>query len=956
MPKNLKPDATATCRYQDKTSDLFNTSDLFVAAAGGLYYFASDNQHEDATAVEIMSGDKRLNKVNSLFAAVDDGTVFVWGHNEDREFFYTSCPVAQITAKPSAWSIPLPIMSGVQQVTPFLNRKHSANTFFAHTTGNQLKIAVKAPGKKSTWSVREILLPQLEKTKQRAKSFSSYTTRLRVTGPDSQPAVGKSVSISSPEAVTSVYINHLYYVVGREPIHVPADSAGSVTIVEAVTRLDGTKFKVSVDGDAVKDPCLINPMMDSRRVRDQLQKLRTEAGLRGARIHYQNEKVKPSRNLLKPSAQPSDVTTAVRNIDNLWKTYDHLNTGRPVNNAALMSSAERSPEYQALVRGGNPVAVDGGDLLSMLETKHAHHVTMVGASASGWWLWDAIVEFFEGVWNFVVKIGEELFTFIFETIEQIFAAFKYVFNKVVETVEELIDYAKYLFDIDDIKRTKDVMKNLLVRAFEHQLQGIKAFKKNVDGKIVDLEKAIDDWAKLDRTVKLGDEGKMAVRSMTSPLPTQDSPDWLLAYHFEANVENALSENSDELPDPPSNPFAVLLAALVTEMDRVGELFTDLNTLADEAPTLQFEDLMKRFTGIMAHFGLETFKTVFDALMDIMYDLGKAALELLNYEIYIPVVSDILDLFGVPRFSLLDVICYIGAIPTTIAFKLIGEPPPFPDNAETTFLIGATDFQSVLNRFPGSQPTRNVAAAALGDSPLATSDKLTIKFDEDRTNLFLGFRFMSGFFGTISTVSGPLDALVPTVPLVGEPKVDPLGVVNVLANLLGTGSQFVSGFFWPPTGEAYNAWVSNETTWFRVFAGLRWFTILLMNKPLRIVFSKASPKYEVATLKKWQLALIDGLFGIVTGGFAINGLVELDKKETTPLHELAKLEEWSNICSSLSRISRFATIGMTELKIIPENVAMAGVNAIMQGCYAGTQWAIFGKMVELRKQSRSALNA
>jgi hypothetical protein len=46
----------------------------------------------------------------------------------------------------------------------------------------------------------------------------------------------------TPTNVISVYVNHLYYIVGPSPIEVTADVRGSVTIVEVTQSLAGTQI------------------------------------------------------------------------------------------------------------------------------------------------------------------------------------------------------------------------------------------------------------------------------------------------------------------------------------------------------------------------------------------------------------------------------------------------------------------------------------------------------------------------------------------------------------------------------------------------------------------------------------------------------------------------------------------------------------------------------------------
>ena len=227
LPGGGIPDAIAACRNAD------NSSDLYATAGGTLYYLGSHNQANGATAVAVLSSP-RFNGVRSLFAAASGNSVMVWGLNGNDEIFYATCALSQVTAGALAWNVPLPILTGAEQVAPYLDRANSANTFFAHTGQNQLVKAVKSPDT-SMWTFRNITLDPPASTMP-AQSFSSYTTRVQLTSTATgQPAAGVPVSISATN-VASVRINYLYYVIGPAAIQVSTDPLGVVTIVEPLQR------------------------------------------------------------------------------------------------------------------------------------------------------------------------------------------------------------------------------------------------------------------------------------------------------------------------------------------------------------------------------------------------------------------------------------------------------------------------------------------------------------------------------------------------------------------------------------------------------------------------------------------------------------------------------------------------------------------------------------------------
>lgn len=79
------------------------------------------------------------------------------------------------------------------------------------------------------------------------------------------------------------------------------------------------------------------------------------------------------------------------------------------------------------------------------------------------------------------------------------------------------------------------------------------------------------------------------------------------------------------------------------------------------------------------------------------------------------LSDILNAIGIADFSLLDALCWVTAVPVTIAYKIAtaieGDArAPFPEGPEATFLATVTDFESLQAAFAPRARGVGVASA------------------------------------------------------------------------------------------------------------------------------------------------------------------------------------------------------------------------------------------------------
>jgi len=486
-------EAIAACRHAD------NTSDLYVVAKGGLYYFASTNQRDNAVGTLLVTYEL-LSGVRDLFAYAADGAVTVWGLNGSDEVFYLTCDQAQL-ASGAAWSRPLSILTGVDAISPYIDRMYSANTFFAHSAAGLIK-AVKAPAT-GIWSRRNITLPPTDK-QQNARRISSYTTRIQVTNADRQAAANVSVALAAV-SVTSVYINHLYYVVGPEPITVVTDALGSITIVELVHTLAGTRFTATVDAQ----PQSINPM-DAPFKRSA--KLNSVASLQSAVITNQDGTTRP---FIPAGTSEEDLKKVARSNQGLNTAYTNLSASPPPSPRSLRAVVA-APSAFAVANISDGIETDLGDLFSWLESGVEAAISIIEDAG-------------EDVWHFVASIGGKIYYGILDAVEKVVAAAMWVYNAIKIIIEDIILFLEFLFAWPDILITHCVMKNVFTQFVQHTIDGLSDAKADLAGIFKQLQSDIDKWA----DIPSFDQTPSGTAKANPPLPGQNSaPANLGLHHFQ----------------------------------------------------------------------------------------------------------------------------------------------------------------------------------------------------------------------------------------------------------------------------------------------------------------------------------------------------------------------------------------------------------------------------------------
>ena len=914
---DLVPDAIAACRNPD------NTSDLYAMAGGALYYFASDNQRSGAIAVSLLQ-NPLFSQVRDLFASVTDGMVTVWGRNASDQLFYVSCPQGEVTS--GDWSVPLPILSGAEQVSPYLDRANSANTFFAHTGQNKLTKAVKSPNT-TMWCFRQITLPPPSTTTP-SERFSSYTTRVQVNDSNNQPAVGLPVNITATN-VTSVYINYLYYVIGQIPIQVPTDSLGSLTIVEAVNTVAGTRLNISANGTSLT----VNPMDKAFK---KAASLDTPDKLSNAQITYYDGTTKA----LVPSGTSSDDLKVVADGNTqLSKAYAAVATS-PLPTA--LARAASLGVHIVPARGGaaamtmpsplagiDSVPVDPGDFLSWLgheiESGLAEAIHFVEDTATG-------------IWTFVATIAGQAYHAVLDCVEKVVGAVEWLYDVLKTAIEDLLKFLEFLFEFADMKRTKQVIQNLFTVFLNYQVDQIEVVKGEFDQIIEQAETAINNWAGVGDWSGLGTEGTAAVNSKSTPSAGQTAPGSLLQHHYQNNVPGTTESNPPAPPDPPPNPIQVLIQALTKEADTIGDTISRLQALAENFTSMPLADALKELVAIIADLVLESAKNVIDALFDILYDIAKAALEGLATPIYIPVLSDILSDFGVPEFSFLDIACWIVAIPVTIVYKAAAGSAPFPDNSETDFLINAPDYQTVLNAFapavsnipqPALQPkSQKLMRAAVSGAPataqaVSSNAALSISSGAQRAVFVTGYG-VAGFCSLISTILDSFEAAE-------EDGDNAWAIPSAVCAVLGGVSSGLTGALVPVDAIENTAitWISRTTTGIRILC--------------KLIFSGPAQKKFASSIKFKALSVSDGrgVGAIVDAVLVVPALVctcwhfyELSEKPAGANRSIAIVNETSNLTSYIGRVG-YAVAVNTEGDI---KIAAIVVLAVADVCTGGLQIA------------------
>ncbi|KAK2482157.1 hypothetical protein H9L39_07796, partial [Fusarium oxysporum f. sp. albedinis] len=672
LPNKALATAIASARYADGTTDFYAVSD------STLYRWSSNQQLRDNTVGTALLTNPVFAGTDTLIALIHDGITTIFGKNSSDAVYYTSCHIKHL-ADPMLWSAPVPVLHGIERITSFINLKDGGNTVFA-AGGNKIEKLTQATSTESKlWRAQSIMLEASPQSKP--MSFNSYTTTINVKGPDGHRLTEGEILLST-EARTPVYIDGLYYILSTTPVTVPVDVSGQVIIIQATDSIVGATISIRL-GEAEH---VVNPMAISF---DKLAKLSTKDALKNAQIRTNTVAggvvgSSGTDSLVSSSVSDSDLETTAKNMKLLTDTYkvnrararqSSLDMTAPVTSRMVVSQGSKVSGF------GESIAIAIGDLFNWLKTGVEKVVDFVKNAATG-------------LWEFIVNIGNDIYRAVLDTIDAVVGAVEWVFDKIKTGVSKVLRYLEFLFDWDDIRRTKQVAHNLVKYCLVDMISGIKTAKGELDECIGEAQKAVAKWSGIKDWSGLGDAAsKPPSGNAVDTTKSETSGSQMMVGHLKNQADNITIQGSMPEPSLVQGLVDDMIAALEAEGMVFLRAFGQLQDLAKDFATLSLADILKRLVGILAEGVLGTTKVVVDAILDVLHRLAGIVIEMLDTKIYIPIISDILNLIGIPDISFLDLFLWIGAAGITVVYKIGTGEAPFADNATTRALINAIDWAS-----------------------------------------------------------------------------------------------------------------------------------------------------------------------------------------------------------------------------------------------------------------------
>ncbi len=637
---------------------------------------------------------------------------------------------------------------------------------FAVTTGNTLYHIWQDPTT-SDWHFDEVELP----TSGTIEEISSYNLQVTVYDTNQVAAPMAAVKVFSEQPITLDINGVACFLDKDKPWQGETNAIGQVTITMPTKSLGiaplavWTSFmppndRVALDASGPIQAELAavdaNQLLDAKVTDDQGQQtplIQGQANRDPQVVANLAQAVTRAMSLTNGSTlhnTAAEVSSFHRLTDRRVARYVKNHNGEPLSQIHVPSVEEQ--HWQVYFGSGKPVfhELTREDATLLIAAKQS---LPQAASFLGWDSWgdvfDAIKEGIASIVHFVVSTVKKgiqvVFTLVIKgvqyvynavinLIEQTFDLVEEIFKAVAVKFEQLFRWLGFIFNWDDILRSKEVIKYAFGQMFQFTESALAKIEKQVVGGINTFEQQVKQTFEEYINTMLGQHTTLAgFRQNHDQIPTQAEANFFqsagLNVFQPAFINNVgkgpgMSRSNQDTLFTLSTEANSAIDALITQLSNYAtqfesaeafehaiDYFSQIKNNPDQVLQLAMGGILSLCEGLVL-LALDMTKVIVQILFDAILAALSAIETLLNAEWSVPFVSDLYEHIAKSKLTTLDLFSILIATPATILYKLTFNAAPFPDAAavqafETYFTSTALLQRSGLSESSRARQTLQV---------------------------------------------------------------------------------------------------------------------------------------------------------------------------------------------------------------------------------------------------------
>lgn len=668
------------------------------------------------------------------------------GQGTSGDLYHT----VQSPANPSEYVTPTLIYPNVASFTVPRNADGDLEVFLVDSASEHLVHMFWDDGT-SSWQTQTIEIPK--GVTDKVEEYISYSTDVTFRDTAGAPLIDAAVTISSSEQAAVTVNGVTLFVNPHRTLPVNTNGAGVLSITQETGSLGVPALKLHVPSFMQPgEVCTIEQYADGPLSLESRLEAVTNDELKNARDANKEP-------LLKASFRDSEdnLTALSSSFHSLMKLPDRekqragtvhrlLSRQGPSRGVHIGSEEESVDRLRLTDRDDLPcwslAFVGGGAAYRALtrdeaQAQIAEIEAQLAAGGFAEWL-GSLGDFIRGVAdgfvsgiNWIVQGTRRVLTFVVDQITYVFdrivqfvqEAFEMVeailvaaVESVAQFFEKTFEWLGFLFNWPDILRTRDVLSYVIEQGFEFLREGTPGIKGVIDGGFANVQRQAGNWF---------DD---AIRSVTGDGTTSLGRFGNENTHRDDDMASALGNNvvlngmvTNQQGITSSRPMLAMIAvdepndllqemtAYATNLERdpkfrsATQYYEGVAGSADQFFDQALKTLLEKLTELTL-LAISGTRSIVGKVLDQMRAVLDSIEQLIKQPIEIPFVSELYtSVSGGHALTTLDLIALVGAVPTTLLYKLLADDEaPFP--SEQSFVDFKAQFSAAsLLRASGLAP-------------------------------------------------------------------------------------------------------------------------------------------------------------------------------------------------------------------------------------------------------------
>lgn len=773
-----------------------NDVSMLFAAGNGLYIFESANQLSAVTnnvpaTATLISDVSAFSNISQMIARQDSSHISIWVRDNQVLWYVRGTQ----NASARDWTVPLSLSQNVARIAAIRNQPKAANAIMIAGSNGKTLSYMWQDNQTTLWKQTDMPLPTLDSVQE----FSCYTTVLSFTDENDNPIVQQNVGINASEW-TYATVNGYYKSLDNDtanPVMVKTDSQGKVTIINKVINASTPAFWAT--SDFLETQYTAHP---AANVLNGFKGITSAQDLLNATTQTGNpvipEDLRGDTNTLDSIA--NGISQIMRTVNKLPSNGSPYTTPPSGGATALVAENQIGQIWGMSFNQGSATFQIGDNARqlfqqlsnnrssesfatpeSSIETDIEQVFVWAGDALQSMWsdiegvtkfVVDTTENVIDGVANIIVQIGKQVVSFVIKTISDVLSFISWLLKTIKVGIETLIEWLGFIFDWDDILATHNFFKFMSNQTLNY----FGAVIKNAETPITQLFDNLID--RVNKMPAFQIPGELDMNLLTA-IPSQ--------------TQNLSSAGQKDLQNIITNPgfnfttYQTEHGGVSGEAQYVGggNVSTTVD-LTDKTVQAQFEQVLKDILNTLKD-GLKSFEQVFkdigtliknneltlgnlakviskDVIVGILtfakdlfisfIDLADLMIELIistiNSKINIPFISGLYShITDGNDFTLLDSFALLGAIPTTIGYKLLTGEAPFKQETGIETLSYEQIFPMPFFPKLPQQETQSF---------MATVTASTAENTESSDNNILNSRVYTLAGGLLGTISGAISVI------------------------------------------------------------------------------------------------------------------------------------------------------------------------------------------------------